>query len=122
MKRSKSAHGLFLLMLAACMPVTGSAESLPPLWGYGIKSCDHYASAWVGAAAGVEADIAEVRRYSDWLSGFVSALNLSIGRDVLAGADLEGALRRVYMSCDEQRQDDFFNATMTYLKTLSRLR
>ncbi len=94
----------------------------PPLWGYGIQSCDRYAGAWSGAEAGEEAAIAEYRRYEDWLTGFVSGLNLATGQDVLAGVDIRGAMRRTYLYCDDHRKEDFFAATMDLVRLLSQLK
>jgi hypothetical protein len=99
-----------------------ASADLPPVWGYGVKSCDAYVQASSGTEQGVETDIAEYRRFQDWLSGFVSGLNLATGRDVLADADIEGAMRRIQMYCDEHRKEDFFTATMELVRVLSPLR
>jgi hypothetical protein len=117
----RMAKGGVLLLAGACSAIA-AAEPSPPLWGYGVKSCDDYARAWVGGEEGVDIDIAELRRYRDWLSGFVSGLNLATGRDVLAGADIEGAMRRIHLYCDEHRKQDVFAASMDYIKGLSLLR
>lgn len=111
---------LLLVLIFFVFPTR--AETLPPLWGYGVKSCHAYAQAWVGREEGVDLHIAEYRRFEDWLSGFVSALNLSTGSDVLAGAGIEGAMRRIHQHCDEHRKDDFFGAAMHLVRQLSTLR
>lgn len=98
------------------------SRNLPPLWGYGVQSCDTYVRARTGWEAGVDLQIAEYRRFQDWLGGFVSALNLSTGADVLAGADIDGAMRRIHGYCDEHRKADFFTASMALLRGLSTLR
>ncbi len=100
----------------------GGAEDLPPIWGYGVKPCDDYARVWTAAERGVAEDIGELRRYEDWLAGIVTGLNLATGRDVLAGSDPQGALRRIHLYCDEHRKADFFAATMDLIKQLSVLR
>lgn len=106
-------------VLLGCSAV---AEPLPPLWGYGVKSCDHYVRAWQGKQEGREEDIAEFRRYQDWLTGYVSGLNLATGQDVLAGVAIDGAMRRIHLYCDDHRKDDFFGATMDLVKLLSLLK
>ena len=111
-----------LALATAVWSAPAATEPLPPLWGYGVKSCDAYAAAWTGREAGVDTGIAEYRRYRDWLGGFVSGLNLATGRDVLAGVDLERALGRIHLYCDDHRKDDFFTATMDFVRELSVLR
>jgi hypothetical protein len=91
----------------------------PPLWGYGVKGCDDYARMWLGMRAGEQGAIGEYRRYQDWLSGFVSGLNIATGSDVLAGADIEGALRRIYRYCDEHRKADVYAAVRVLVRQLS---
>ena len=115
--------------LRALFPVLGllfaagaQAAKMPPLWGYGIKSCDHYAAAWSGREEGVEGEIAEYRRYEDWLAGFVSGVNLATGQDVLVGVTIESAMRRIHLYCDEHRKEDFFNASMDLVRLLSQLK
>ena len=110
---------LFPVLLSGPLP---AQEKAPPLWGYGIKSCDHYVQAWNGREAGEEGALAEYRRYSDWLSGFASGLNLATGMDVLVGVEIKGALRRIHLYCDEHRKEDFFAATMDLVKLLSQLK
>ncbi|MGA7978731.1 MAG: hypothetical protein WCA32_00720 [Chromatiaceae bacterium] len=105
-----------------CAAPSLNAGKLPPLWGYGVKSCSDYLSAAKGWEAGVETEIAEYRRYEDWLTGFVSGLNLATGEDVLKGADIDSALRRTRAYCEGHRKQDFFNASMDFVRMLSKLR
>jgi hypothetical protein len=105
-----------------CAAPSLAAEKLPPLWGYGIKSCGDYLTAAKGWDAGVEVQMAEYRRYEDWLTGFVSGLNLATGQDVLEGADIDAALRRVRAYCGGHQKQDFFTATMDFVRMLSKLR
>jgi hypothetical protein len=109
-----------LQALATAMP-TG-AEQAPPLWGYGVKSCDDYVRARDGWEQGLEAQIAEYRRYEDWLTGLVSGLNLATGRDVLAGVEISAAMRRIHLYCADRRKEDFFTASMDLVRLLSQLR
>jgi hypothetical protein len=95
-----------------------SAEALPPLWGYGVKTCESYLS----AAEGADPQVGEYRRYEDWLTGFVSGLNLATGQDVLLGADVGSAMRRIRAYCRGHAQEDFFTATMDLIRMLNRLR
>jgi len=113
----------FLLpLLALLFSVGAQAEQRPPLWGYGVKSCDNYAAAWKGREEGVDRQIAEYRRYEDWLTGFVSGINLATGQDVLVGVEIDSAMRRIYLHCDENRKDDFFASTMDLVRLLSQLK
>ena len=106
---------------AAEEPEEAASENAAPLWGYGIKFCDEFVWARNGREAGEEEAIAEFRRYQDWLTGFVSGLNLATGMDVLAGVDIAGAMRRIHLHCDDHRKEDFFNATMNLVRLLSQL-
>ena len=106
-----------LLAMAA-----GTVEAAPPLWGLGVKGCDAFLITAKGWDQGVYSDIAEYSRYQDWLSGFVSGLNLATGDDVLRGAGIDGAMRKVRDYCEAHREADFFNATMGFVRSLSSLR
>jgi hypothetical protein len=92
------------------------------LWGLGVKGCESFLATAKGWDQGVDNDIAEYSRYQDWLSGFVSALNLATGDDVLRGAGIDGAMRQVRAYCSSHREADFFNATMGFVRSLSALR
>lgn len=120
-KRSSRALSLSLLAFALLAgTVTESRAESRPLWGYGVKGCDAFLAAAEGAA-GSEASGLEYRRYEDWLTGFVSGLDLATGMDVLRGADIDTALRRIRAYCGGHREEDFFTATMDLLRMLSRL-
>jgi hypothetical protein len=109
-------------VLAAAL---GTVAALPAhadrqiLWGYGVRSCASYMVAHEAAATG---DAAELQRYEDWLTGFVSGLNLAVGEDALRGSGIETALRRARAYCDADPDADFFNAAMAFVRTLSALR
>lgn len=121
MGKNRPLKAWFLLMgLLITTPL--QAAEMPPLWGYGVRSCDHYALAWNGREKGIEGKIAEYRRYQDWLAGFVSGVNLATGQDVLVGVTIESALRRIHLYCDEHRKADFFTATMDLVRLLSQLK
>ena len=100
----------------------GSAHASPPLWGLGVKGCESFLATAKGWDQGVDSDIADYSRYQDWLSGFVSGLNLATGDDVLRGAGIDGAMRQVRTYCGAHREADFFNATMGFVRSLSSLR
>ena len=112
--------GLMLpvFLLAAEQP----EGKMPPLWGYGIKSCATYTAARIGWEQGAENQIAEYRRFEDWLTGFVSGLNLATGQDVLVGVTVDSAMRRIHLYCDDHRRRDFFAATMDLVRLLSKLK
>jgi|GEM_PF-857993 hypothetical protein len=114
----RSSLAALLLLALAAAPV----QSAPPLWGLGVKGCDAFLATAEGWDRGVDNDIADYSRYQDWLSGFVSALNLATGDDVLRGAGIEGAMRQVRAYCRAHRDADFFNATMGFVRSLSSLR
>jgi hypothetical protein len=107
-------------LLGATGPVR--ADKLPPLWGYGIKTCDQYLAAATGNEAGDDLLVWEYRRYEDWLTGFISGLNLATGKDVLEGADIDSAMRRIRAWCGGHQKEDFFAATMDLVRMLSGLR
>lgn len=111
-----------LLTAAMILQTPAGAEDAPALLGYGVKSCDDFMDVWKEREVGVDRGIAEYRRYEDWLAGFVSGLNLSTGQDVLRGAEIAGALRRIQVHCEHNRGDDFFTAAMDLVKMLSQLR
>jgi hypothetical protein len=98
------------------------AEKMPPLWGYGVKTCGSFLEAAKGMDDGVGGQAAEYGRYEDWLTGFVSGLNLATGQDVFKGADVDSAMRRIRAHCGGHRKQDFFNATMDLVRMLSGLR
>jgi hypothetical protein len=101
---------------------TACAQAAPPLWGLGVKGCESFLATAKGWDQGVDSDIADYSRYQDWLSGFVSALNLATGDDVLRGAGIDGAMRQVRAYCGAHREADFFNATMGFVRSLSSLK
>lgn len=109
---------LLAVSLLALTSGSARAEKMPPLWGYGVKTCDQFLQ-----AVGEDADKTdEYRRYEDWLTGFISGLNLATGKDVLKGADVDSAMRRIQAHCGGNRKDDFFTATMDLVRMLSGLR
>ena len=114
--------GVLPALLCLLFSTGMQAGEMPPLWGYGVKSCDDYAAAWSGREEGVDTWIGEYRRYEDWLTGFVSGMNLATGQDVLVGVEIESAMRRVHLYCDEHRKEDFFTATMDLVRLLSKLK
>ncbi len=110
---------LLLLFLQFCLaPVY--AEPAQVL-GYGVKPCEAYLEAYEGWDAGLEDKIEQYLHYRDWLTGFVSGLNLAMGKDALRGVEIPGAMRRIQLYCDEHRTDDFFTASMSLIKLLSKL-
>lgn len=114
-----SAFVLAVLLFAA---PSLQAEKMPPLWGYGIKSCSQFLSAAEDRDDGNGQPRREYRRYQDWLTGFISGLNLATGKDVLKGADIDTAMRRIRAHCGGNKKDDFFKATMDLVRMLSGLR
>jgi hypothetical protein len=107
------------LVLSALLAAPGAVIADRPLWGYGVRSCADYLRAYEAEQAG---DALEYQRYEDWLTGFVSGLNLATGEDVLRGSGIESAMRRTRDHCQGHQDDDFFNATMDFVRTLSSLK
>ena len=112
----------FVTLLALGLALTPlasrwAAAEGPTLWGYGVKSCQELVTAVPEAAAEVAGN-AEYPRYREWLAGLVTGLNLATGLDVLKGAELEAALTRIRAHCQDHPRDDFFNASLTLLKSL----
>lgn len=112
------------LMLVGGWALVGESAALdqPILLGFGVKSCQDFMTTVDEWESGVDQGIADYRRYEDWLGGFISGLNLATGQDVLRGAGVAGALRRIQVHCEHKRKDDFFTAAMDLVKTLSQLR
>jgi hypothetical protein len=116
-------HRFALPLAALVLALSGvPAAAAPPLWGLGVKGCDAFLTTAKGWDQGVDRDIAEYSRYQDWLAGFVSALNLATGDDVLRGAGIDGAMRKVRTYCTAHHEADFFNATMGFVRSLSSLK
>ena len=109
----------FVLLFTACLNVM--AEDRPQVLGYGVKVCRDYLPAFRESEKGSEEYIAEYLRYRGWVAGLVTGLSLATGLDVLKGVELDGAMRRIQVYCEDQPDDDFFNATMRLIKALSSL-
>lgn len=110
---------LLLVLLQLCLTSVHAAP--PQVLGYGVKPCEEYLQAYDGWDAGLETQIEQYLHYRDWLTGFVSGLNLTLAKDALNGVEIAGAMRRIQLYCDEQPTDDFFTAAMSLIKLLSKL-
>lgn len=108
-----------IVLCATLLPQAAAAAEPRPLWGYGVRGCADYLLACKAEEAG---DAAEYQRYEDWLTGFISGLNLATGGDVLQGSGIESAMRRTRARCAGHRDEDFFNATMDFVRALTSLR
>ena len=91
------------------------------VWGYGVKPCHDYLPVFSRQQAGEQAANDEYIRYRSWLAGLVTGLSLATGMDVLKGVEVEGAMRRIQVNCDERPGDDFFTASMALIRQLSGL-
>lgn len=100
-------------------PSHANAATTPDLWGYGVRSCADVKQACEAATA---ENPAEYQRYEDWLTGFVSGLNLALDQDVLSGSGIDTAMRRTCGYCERHPSEDFFSATMDLIQTLGKLR
>ncbi len=111
-----------ILLLALLQLSLASANAAPSqLLGYGVKPCEAYLEAYEGWEGGLEEQIEQYLHYRDWLTGFVSGLNLTMGEDVLHGIEVAGAMRRIQLYCDEHPTKDFFTASISLIKLLSNL-
>ena len=115
-------HLVLALLPFLLAPLPVEAEKLPPIWGYGVKPCAAFSATVKGHDAGDDLQDLEYLRYKDWLTGFVTGLNLSLGKDVLVGADIDGALNRIAAWCKGHEKEDFFTATMDLVRMLGKLR
>ena len=98
----------------------GTASAGPVLWGYGVKTCAQFLDAAPGNSAPASIAGDEFLRYREWLAGLVSGLNLASGSDVLGGAQLDAAVAKIHARCKDEPNQDFFNASIEVIKTLSR--
>lgn len=117
------ALSLSLPVHAAEPPPESPVERLavPALWGQGAKSCAAYLASrpGPGTPAGIASE--EYRLYRQWLAGLVTGLNLAVGRDVLAGGELDAAMLRIGALCEKQPQEDFFNTSLRLIRSLGQL-
>lgn len=116
------ARGACLLMGIALATGPGQANAGPTLWGYGVKSCRDYTAASPGVGTPTFVASPEYARYREWLAGLVSGLNLATGADVLGGAELDAAMTRIHAHCEKKPKDDFFNASMTLIRSLGQIK
>ncbi len=105
---------LCALLLAPTAATLGATEDRP-LWGYGVRSCKAYLDA---ALAMDDGDAGEYVRYEDWITGFVSGLNLALGDDTLSGSDIDTAMHRTRAYCKDNQDKDFFNAAMDLVRSM----
>ncbi len=109
-----------LLLIGAVLSAgMAMAADKPVLWGQGVQRCEVYTKVWEARNLGNQAGVEDYRRFQDWLTGFVSGLSLATGMDVLRGVDIEGAMRRTRIHCEDNPEDDFFTASMDLIRVLS---
>ncbi|HEC16663.1 MAG TPA: hypothetical protein ENI99_08875 [Sedimenticola sp.] len=116
-----SSLGKYLLLACLLLPLAPANAEKPQLLGYGVKPCEAYLTAYEGWDLGQEEHIEQYLRFRDWLAGFVSGLNLAMGEDMLRGVEIEGAMRRIQIHCDERPTVDFFTAAMSLIQILNKL-
>jgi len=106
--------GIIAFALAA--PAAGADSG--GLVGVGVKRCEGLTAAAGGADRGEEEGVLDLRRYSDWVAGFVSGLNLATGEDLLRQLSLDGAMRRIALHCADRPDEEVFAAVRTVLRAL----
>lgn len=108
-----------ILFILAVLSTSAHAESVAPkVWGYGIKSCTSYVEAYKAKETGKQEQVWEYFRYRDWFTGFVSGLTMATGIDVIQGVDPKSAMRRINLICEEDLDNDFFTATMEFIRVI----
>jgi hypothetical protein len=106
-------------MLASSLSAASTvAPGTPKVWGYGVRSCADFNIASIGAESGGKREVVEYLRYREWFSGLVTGLSLATGKNILNGADIKGAMRRLQQHCKEQPREDFFQAATAYLRLI----
>lgn len=106
-----------MLLMLMLFSATVSAETITPkVWGYGTKSCTSFITTYKAWEAGKQDQVWEYFRYQDWLTGFISALTLATGSDVMRGVEPESAMRRINLYCEENLEMDFFSATLEFIR------
>jgi hypothetical protein len=60
----------------------------------------------------------EYFRFRDWLTGYISGLTMATGFDVMQGVDPKSAMRRIHLICEEDLGNDFFTATMEFIRVI----
>lgn len=105
-----------LLSMGLALPALAGESG--GLVGVGVKRCEALTVAARGADRGEDEGVLELRRYSDWVGGFVSGLNLATGEDLLRNLQLAGAMRRVALHCADHPDEDVFTAVQTVLRGL----
>lgn len=110
--------GLILLGVS----LAGSAQTRPMLWGMGVHPCTDYLQAHARRDDPEDPGSAEYLGFRDWLAGFVSGLSLATGEDVIGGLELEEAMDRIAVQCEERPDADFFNAATDVIRILSVLK
>ncbi len=109
---------VFLLTLALISTAVSAEVSTPQIWGYGTKPCTSYIKTYQAWKKGDEEQVWEYFRYRDWLTGFVSALTLATGIDILHGVKPKNAMRRINLYCEENMGKDFFTASSEFIRIL----
>ncbi len=108
-----------ILLILAVLSTSVQAESITPkVWGYGTKSCNDYIEAYKVKETGKQEQVWEYFRYRDWLTGFISGLTMATGIDVIQGVDPQSAMRRIKLICEEDLGNDFFTATMEFIRVV----
>ena len=98
------------------------ADEKPQLMGIGANQCRAYLLAFKGWEQGQAEQIGKYLQYREWFSGMGTGLSLATAQDVLHGVEIDGAMRRIQLYCDEKPDDDFFTASMDLIRILSTLR
>ncbi|MGD2081941.1 MAG: hypothetical protein PVF91_03190 [Chromatiales bacterium] len=113
---------LFVALAVLVVSTGATAADRPVLWGMGAHPCTDYLQAYAKRDAPQDPGAAEYLGFRDWLGGFVSGLSLATGEDVIRGLELDVAMDRIAVQCEERPAADFFNAAADLIRALSVLR
>lgn len=108
----------FILIIAMFTTSVPAEISTPKIWGYGTKTCTAYIGTYRAWEQGKQEQVWEYFRYRDWLTGFVTALTLATGVDIMHGVEPKNAMRRINLYCEENLGKDFFTASSEFIRIL----
>ncbi len=109
---------IILLVLSIFCTTAMAGVSTPKIWGYGTKTCTSYIETYQAWEQGKQEQVWEYFRYRDWLTGFITALTLATGVDIMHGVKPKNAMRRINLYCEENLGKDFFTASSEFIRIL----
>jgi len=102
----------FILLILSPFVVAKS----PQLYGYGLKTCDHYRTTFLIAQQTPKIQNSDLMAYQNWLDGFISALNLATGRAVLVNMEWSEVSKKLALQCEDKRFPEFIDAVRSLIR------